>query len=296
MPRHPRSTWAGGIVAILASIFCVSLFLFFRAAFAGSIVVSPVAFQIGGSAIRWYGLLAALGLALGFPWTLIRAARFGLKPQSTVEQVLWWAVAGGLIGARLLYVVQNGSLYGQHPLQILAVADGGLSIHGMLLGGLLTTAIVGRMLRIDFWRLADAGSPALLLGMILGRFGNFTNGELFGYPTALPWKMFVQPINRPAAYLGDVFFHPIFLYDALLNTTLLIVILRTEKSCRFAGEILWRFLLSISITRFIVEWWRINDPPSVGVLSTAQLVSITLGALSFLVLVYGRRSSVVNRI
>lgn len=290
MLGHPRLVWVGVAVAVLTSIVCVALLLFFRAAFAGSFIVSPVAFHIGTAAVRWYGLFAALGLAVGFPWTLARATRIGLKPRSTVEQVLWWAVLGGLVGARLIYVLQNSSTYGQDPRQILAVADGGLSIHGMLLGGLVAAAIVSRLLRVNFWRLADAGSPSLLLGMIIGRFGNFTNGELFGYPTTLPWKLFIPLANRPAPYLEQSFFHPIFLYDIVLNTFLLIIILRTENSCRFKGELLGRFVLGISVTRFIVEWWRINDPPSVGVLSTAQLVSIGLAIVSLFFILLGRRT------
>jgi phosphatidylglycerol:prolipoprotein diacylglycerol transferase len=287
--NRARPAWAGLGIAIIVTISSTVTLLFFRAVFAGSIIVSPTAFWIFGIGVHWYGLLAALGILIGFPWALRRAKSRELKPARLVEETLWWAIGGGLVGARLVYVLQNIPVYIKQPLQILAVADGGLSIHGMLLGGLISGAMAAKVSRINFWKLADAALPPLLLGMILGRFGNFANGELFGYPTSLPWKMFVVPTNRPEAYLDQSFFHPIFLYDAMLNSLLLVFLLRTQQGCRFNGELLGRMLLGISVTRFIVEWWRINDPPTVGMLSTAQIVSLVLGLVSLMFILIGRR-------
>lgn len=283
----------GLAVALLVGLSSLVALVFFRSAFSGLIAVSPIAFQVAGLEVRWYGLFAALGLLIGIPWALHRARQLDLGPPATVEQSFWWSVFGGLVGARLVYVAQNLVIYLQHPLQFLAIADGGLSIHGMLLGGLLAGAIAARLARINFRRLADAATPSMLLGMIIGRLGNFTNGELFGYPTSLPWKMFIDPIHRPEIYATQTFFHPIFLYDALLNGLLLLFILRTEQSCRFKGELLGRFLLGVSATRFVVEFWRINDPPSLGVLSSAQIVSLILGLVSLVFLLVGRRRALV---
>ena len=281
-----RQSWAGGIAILL---LVAALFIFLRQAFAGLIFISPIFLNLGWVEIRWYGVFASLGILIGFPWLLRRANRFGLTSQAKLELVIWWAIGGGVIGARAVYVLQNSASYFAQPASILAIADGGLSIHGMLLGGIIIGAIAARRLAVPFWRFADSAVPPLLTGMILGRFGNFTNGELIGYPTNLPWKMFVAVMDRPLAYAGNVFFHPIFLYDAILNSMLLVVLIRTEISCRFKGEQLFRFLVGISCTRFVVEFWRINEPSSLHAFSSAQAVSIIIAFVSIVIIVLGRR-------
>lgn len=273
-----------------AAFTCLALAVFFCLAFAGTIRISPVAFTLGPFAVRWYGLFALVGLAVGLPWTVRRAQAVGCDP-GLAERILLGATVAGLAGARLAYVLQNIPWYAAHPDQILRIADGGLAVHGMLAGGVLGAALLCRAYRQPFWALADAAAPALLLGMVIGRFGNFTNGELIGYPTTLPWKMFVAPEYRPAGYLAAAFFHPIFLYDALLNGLALFVLLRRERSAVVRGEVFWRFLAAISLTRLVVEHWRINVPASTASLSSAQLLSIGLGTAAVAVIAAARRGA-----
>ncbi len=255
-------------VAFVVGLAVLALGFLLRESFAGRLMVDPVALELGPIAIRWYGILIAVGVGVGVPWTV---RRYG-SPEvvSRVEGVLWLAVLGGVVGARLAYVGQNLPEYLAQPATILALSSGGLSIHGMILGGTLTAAIAAKAARLDFWRLADAAVPAVLLGMILGRFGNFTNGELIGTGTTLPWRMLVVGAD------GLVGVHPIFLYDALLNSCLLAYLLATEHAFTVRGVLFGRFLLGISVTRFIVEFFRLNDPPSTDRLSLAQYVSLGL--------------------
>ncbi|MEK7183987.1 MAG: prolipoprotein diacylglyceryl transferase [Patescibacteria group bacterium] len=284
MTRFRPLVVAGGCVAL---VLTVSLVL--RAAFAGEMLISPIAFSVGSIEVHWYGIFIATSIAIGLPWTLRRISTSTEYSPQLVEQVLWWSIGGGLVGARLIYVAQNLQSFLADPVSVLAVSSGGLSIHGMLLGSLIVAAVAAKAYRVDVRRVADAAAPAILLGMSLGRFGNFTNMELIGTPTAVPWKMFIPELLRPVALEGAAYVHPIFLYDALLNGMVLFVLLKTERSARFPGELFLRFLVGISLTRFVVEFVRLNDPPSSGGLSLAQIVSIGLGAVSLLLIVYGRR-------
>lgn len=273
-------------------VLCVALLsagvatvLFLREAFAGRISVDPIAMQLGSVEIHWYGIFIALSVGLGIPWTV---RRFGAATSAQLETVLWLSVLGGVVGARLGYVVQNLAEYAANPVSIVALSSGGLSIHGMLLGGIATAYGLSRLYRIHFLQLADAATPALLLGMVLGRFGNFTNGELIGTPTNVAWKMVISTAT------GSVGVHPIFLYDALLNGLLLFLLLRTSHLSAVRGELFARFLVGISVTRFIVEFFRANDPPTTGALSLAQGVSIGLGLIGLLLLLVVRRQRVAR--
>jgi len=270
----------------------VALALWLHAAFQGRIHVSSVAFTAGPLSVRWYGLLIAFSILLSLPWAVARARRAGLDPHRA-EAAYWWGVVGGAVGARLVYVVQNLDYYGHQPAVILAIADGGLSIHGMILGGLVAGALAARALGLSFWLLADAAGPAMLAGMVLGRFGNFTNMELIGYPTSVPWKMFVPPPARPPLFTGAEFFHPVFLYDAILNCMLLALLLATERTVRFPGELIFRLLAGIAVTRFIVEFWRIGDRV-LGPLSLAQLASVLIFTVAVTVLWLGRRGKLAT--
>ncbi len=285
-PRERQTLFLrAGLVAAGAAILA-GLGLFLQAAFTGELTIHPVAFRSGSLEIRWYGIFIAVAVILGLSWALRRAPR--IYKRSQLEALYWWGVLGGALGARTLYVLQNLPYFVDHPGEILAVADGGMSVHGMLLGGLVAGALAARSLKISFWQAADAAVPAILLGMVIGRFGNFTNYELFGGPTEVPWKMFVPVTARPEQFFDTSYFHPVFLYEALFNTCLLIFLLRTERTTRFSGELTFRFLAGIATTRFIVEFWRIGERV-LGPFSSAQLASILIGAVALAFLWLGRQ-------
>ena len=131
--------------ALLASLIAVcltGLFLFLQASFAAQIELNPIAFSLGKFEVRWYGLLIGLTILIGFPWAVKRATQQNILPDRA-ESVLWWSIVGGAVGARFLYVVQNFAFYQLHSQQILEVFDGGLSIHGMIAGGLIAGYLLG---------------------------------------------------------------------------------------------------------------------------------------------------------
>ncbi len=320
--------------AIYAILF-TALFFVLRELFAGRWLIDPIAFSLGPIDVRWYGIIIAIGILIALEWTSRRAERRGLD-RRLVERVSWWAVLGGIVGARLIYVAQNLDYFSAHLDRVGALTDGGLSIHGALIGGALAvwltikrsghsehpsrrsglgveesglvahvdpSTLLGMTPKERFFAFTDAAVPGLLLAMILGRFGNLANAELFGPPTGVPWKLFIPVDARPIGLEHVAFYHPTFLYDALLNTLVLIGLLWLERRWLRApgyprqggvegnapGRLTLWFFLGIAMTRFTVEFWRLGDTVALG-LSLAQWVSLLIAGSCVVLLMFGRYS------
>lgn len=265
---------------------------FLRPIFAGAWIIDPVAVRIGPLAIRWYGIILASAIAIAFEWSRRRLEVRGYAPALT-EPILWWAALGGILGARLGFVAQNLGYFGIHPLEVLAYTQGGLSIHGAVVGGAIAAGWAARKAAIPFLTVADMIAPTVLLGTIIGRFGNFMNHELYGYPTMLPWKLFIPLADRLPGFESSAFFHPTFLYEALLNLVMLRIVLRFERTTygsRFGSSCLLTLTL-YSVSRFTVEFFRIGDS-AIGGLTTAQLLSLlAIGLATPLILFRSRPRS-----
>lgn len=267
------------LYVIAAAIVIVVVFLFVRPAFLGERQLSPVIFQIGPVALRWYGLLIAGSFIPGFYLLSGEARRKGIDPDALYDFVLIAAVFG-FVGARLAYVIQNLDIYLTDPIRIFTVWEGGLSMHGVLAGGMLAIALYARKLQAPFLTLADVVAPAVPLGQAIGRWGNFFNQELFGYPTDVPWKMYIAPEYRPLEWAHSEFFHPVFLYESIWNAAVFVFLLwyRRQPAAR-EGDLLFLYLTSYSLGRFWVEFFRIGTPVVAG-LTLAQLVSLLIVVLS----------------
>lgn len=260
------------VVAAAGAILLIALFLSLGEVFAGRWIINPVAFTVGLVDVRWYGIFIAAGILIALEWTMRRAKVRGLD-LTVVERATFAAILGGIAGARLIYVAQNLGYFTEHTNRIVALTDGGLSIHGALLGGAFGLWLAvkashakstsqpphstgsgqafakgevripifrsegrGEIVGVGqtFLRIADAAIPGLLLAMILGRLGNFANAELYGPPTDLPWKLFVPVSSRPDGLVDVAFYHPTFLYDMILNGLLLVGLLWAERRWRGA--------------------------------------------------------------
>jgi len=186
-----------------------------------------------------------------------RARHLGLQGTRLQDLILFLAL-GLVIGARLGYIIfyqfPDYGHYLQHPLEIIAVWQGGMSFHGGLIGTLLAGALFCRRRRLPFWQVADAVIVTAPIGLGLGRLGNFINGELFGRPSSVPWAM-VFPTG------DQVPRHPSQLYEAALEGVLLFVVLWNLKDLRLRpGAMVCLFLSGYGLLRFIVEFFRQPDP------------------------------------
>ncbi|MBF0296896.1 MAG: prolipoprotein diacylglyceryl transferase [Magnetococcales bacterium] len=251
--------------------------------------IDPVALQLGPIAIRWYGLMYTLTFVLGWPllqWQ-VRRQRLDINPERLADLVMA-VLLGVILGGRFGYILfYNFSAYLENPLAILRVWEGGMSFHGGLLGVLLAGFLFARQSGVPFLSIGDLLAVVTPMGLLLGRIGNFINGELWGRPTDLPWAMVF-----PGA--GPLPRHPSQLYEAALEGVLLFVLLwvlgRRPRAPGFLGGV---FLMGYGLCRLLVELVREPDA-HLGILSLGltmgQWLSLPMLLLGAALIFYSRKS------
>lgn len=218
--------------------------------------LDPVAIQIGPVAVHWYGLMYAAAFALGW-WILQRRRqRLGLTADQ-VGDLAFYVILGVILGGRLGYVLfYNPAFYAAHPLQILAVWDGGMAFHGGLVGVVVAGIVFAQRYDLRILELADYLTPVVPIGLGLGRIGNFINGELWGRTADpdLPWAMIFPHVDRLPR-------HPSQLYEALGEGLLLLaVVLAIDRLRLRPGRLFGAFLTGYGVVRFLLEYFRAPDP------------------------------------
>ena len=223
--------------------------------------MDPVAFEIFGVAVRWYGVIMAAGILCGLLYALKESKRVGMDENIILDLVIY-AIPAGIIGARLYYVLFNWGYYSKNPWQAFNVRGGGLAIHGTLIAAVITAVIYSRAKKISFWSLADIASPGVILGQAIGRWGNYINQEAHGTPTDLPWGITVDGVKV----------HPTFLYESLWNFAVFAVLLWYRKRKKAEGNVFLLYMVLYSFGRFFVEGLR-TDSLMLGNIRAARLVS-----------------------
>ena len=237
----------------------------------------PILLSLGPVQIHWYGFLMVIGGLLGL-WLAVRlAARYQLDKKIFDDLFLYWVI-GAVIGARVYYVLYAWEMYQENWLDIFKIWQGGLAIHGIMLGGFSATIIYCRIKKIDFWLLADVLAVGLVAAQIIGRLGNYFNQEIVGLPTNLPWGILIDAGNRPFGYGNSLYFHPTFLYESLGNLIILGILLlvtfqRFKRKKRQAGNIFLIYLILYSVLRFGLEFLRTDYSPYVFGVRWAMIVS-----------------------
>ena len=223
--------------------------------------------------IRWYGLLMASAMALGLWLAYRRALHRGENPEELLKAAEF-AIIGGLIGARLYYVLFNLDYYQTQPWwRMFAVWEGGLAIHGGLIAGLLTGAAYVRLRDLPLFRYLDIVAPYIALGQAIGRWGNFFNEEAFGRPTDLPWKLYISEPHRPPNLVDVEFYHPTFLYESLWDLGVFLLVMGLRRRLEPApGATFLAYLGAYSLGRLWIEGLRM-DSLMFGSLRIAQVVS-----------------------
>lgn len=217
--------------------------------------IDPDIVRIGPFAVRWYGMMYLLGFAASYGLVRLQIARRKLSvPGDFVDSFYTFVVLGLIIGARLGYVVfYNPSFYFQHPLDIFAVWQGGMSFHGGLIGSVSAGVWCCKRYHVDPWTMADLVVVTAPIGIGLGRLGNFINAELYGRVTSVPWGM-VFPGG------GALPRHPSQLYEFILEGVVLFLVLWSVKGrMRHTGVMIGLFLILYGVFRFIVEFFREPD-------------------------------------
>jgi len=238
------------------------------------LAIDPTAFSIGPIDIRWYGILITTGIILAFIVVQKEMVKRGMHPDFLTD-LLIWAVPLSIISARIYYVIFSWETYKDHPVDVFKIWEGGIAIHGALIGAFLTTYFYTKRRGISFWKVVDIAVPGILIGQIIGRWGNFINQEAHGGPvsqsflenTWIPdWIMNQMTIN-------GVTYHPTFLYESLWNVVGLIIVLLLRRVRLKRGEMFFFYLTWYSIGRYFIEGMR-TDSLYGGGLRAAQIVSI----------------------
>ena len=254
--------------------------------------LDPVAISAGPITIYWYGIAYIVGAIITGVVMYRTQRRWGLNLTiDDLVSVVVGVVFGLIIGARLFYVVFYGDgYYLAHPLEVFAVNAGGMSFHGGLVGGIVGGAIACRIYKISAWTVADLAVCGAPLALMLGRFANFVNGELWGKPTDLPWGV----VFGGAA--GTMPRHPSQLYEALLEGIVLFCVLQIlsrRKPVLPQGTFMGTFVMGYGIVRFLVEFVRVPDAQLGyllgGVITMGQLLSLPLVVAGAVLIVYAQR-------
>ncbi|MBO9129933.1 prolipoprotein diacylglyceryl transferase [Bacillus sp. 165] len=242
--------------------------------------------HLGPFPIYWYGVIIGTGMLLGLLLAIREGERRGLPKETFIDLVLY-AVPIAIICARTYYVLFNLDYYLAEPSQIINIRQGGLAIHGGLIGAVITAVVFAKKRNIPFWKLADIAAPSILLGQAIGRWGNFMNQEAHGGPVT---REFLEGLHLPEfiinnMYIDGAYYHPTFLYESLWNLAGVAVLLLLRKVNLQRGEMFLIYLMWYSFGRFFIEGLR-TDSLMLGPLRIAQVISIVLlvGALILIVI------------
>ncbi len=239
--------------------------------------------SIGFLKIHWYGLFIVGGILAGIAVGLRFASYYSIKKEKAIDLAFWVAIFG-IIGARIYHVFLELPYYIEHPLNIFKIWNGGVSVMGGIIAGLLTIYIFSKKNKINFWRLTAIAIIGMPLGQAIGRFGNYFNQELFGLPTDLPWGIPINIMNRPIQYISSEYFHPTFIYESIGSLFIFIILLslqiyfikKNKVNNRTAQIMTASYLILYSLLRFSLEFIRIDRTPDVLGLRSPQFTSILI--------------------
>ncbi len=241
--------------------------------------------DIGPFSIHLYGVMLAAGIIATLVVAAIEAKRRG-EPLGHLFNMAFIVIPLGVIGARLYHVIDQWDYYRQHP--ALIIGGAGLGIFGAVIGGAVGVIIYTKWRKISTLRWMDIIAPGLILAQAIGRWGNYFNQELYGYPTDLPWAIYIDPAHRLPGYEAYSHFHPLFFYEFIWDLSgfiLLMIIGRKLKDKLFNGDIFLAYLIYYGIGRFILEGLKINVW-TIGGFPTARWISAIAVIVSIALIVY----------
>jgi len=256
--------------------------------------LKPILFYLGGFPVRAFGLLVGLGFVLGLWTSARRATRAGIHPNA-VYDLGPWLLAGGLIGARTLYVITFWkSEFASQPLaDVFKIWNGGLVFYGGLILAIIVGILRVRSLGLPLWTLADALAPGIALGHGFGRLGCLLNGCCFGRAAEFPWSIRF-PVEHATHGLAV---HPAQIYESLLDFSLYGVLAWWFPRRKFNGQVFALYLLAYAGVRSVSEYFRgdyaVTSAPLQGVLTPGQFMSVLIFIAGILFWISLRKRTVV---
>lgn len=275
--------------------------------------MDPIMLQIGPLAIRWYGFFIALGVLIGSMWATRLAEERGLDSEKLLDMAVYLVIAG-IIGARLVYVLTSPNAFfgpNGNPIDAFKIWQGGISIHGGIIGIVLATYVYARIHKLNMWSYLDVMSIVAPLGIMGGRLGNFfngtdTGGRLTDWPIGVTWPdpgtetwgafgrfifgqnlwSFAPPACRNVPIGEACVVHNTPFYGIIVGFILLFIVIWALRRSRTPGFAFWSMILWYSVLRSVLEEtfrdnplpWNVfvNDSAGIGFFTLTQLVSVVI--------------------
>ncbi|WP_270892728.1 prolipoprotein diacylglyceryl transferase [Staphylococcus saprophyticus] len=250
--------------------------------------IDPIAFELGPISVRWYGIIIAMGILLGYFIAQASVKRIGFH-QDTLVDIIFWSAIFGFIVARIYFVIFQWPYYVQHPIEIPMIWQGGIAIHGGLIGGFVTGIIICKQKNINPFQIGDVIAPSMILGQGIGRWGNFMNHEAHGGTVS---KSFLENLHIPDfiinnMYIDGKYYQPTFLYESIWDVLGFVILILLRKHLRI-GDTFCLYLIWYSIGRFFVEGMRTDSLMLASDIRIAQLMSIILIIIGVVIMIVRR--------
>jgi len=251
----------------------------------GEFSVKEVAFNLFGRDIAWYGVIITIGIILAVTYVMKRSKYEGIKEDDILDFAIF-VIPLAIIGARLFYVLTSLDKY-KTFYDVIAIWEGGLAIYGAVITGALVVLCVCLVKKIKILKMFDLACPAVMIGQIIGRWGNFVNAEAFGRETDIFIRMGIRPEWSNVA----MYVHPTFLYESLWNLLGFLLINAYYKKKKYHGEIFFMYISMYGIGRFFIEGLR-TDSLYVGDFRISQVIGIVsfIVGVTFLLLFYFKKA------
>ncbi|WP_457834636.1 prolipoprotein diacylglyceryl transferase [Staphylococcus aureus] len=250
--------------------------------------IDPVAFNLGPLSVRWYGIIIAVGILLGYFVAQRALVKAGLHKDTLVD-IIFYSALFGFIAARIYFVIFQWPYYAENPSEIIKIWHGGIAIHGGLIGGFIAGVIVCKVKNLNPFQIGDIVASSIILAQGIGRWGNFMNHEAHGGSVS---RAFLEQLHLPNfiienMYINGQYYHPTFLYESIWDVAGFIILVNIRKHLKL-GETFFLYLTWYSIGRFFIEGLRTDSLMLTSNIRVAQLVSILLILISISLIVYRR--------
>lgn len=254
-----------------------------------------ICFEIGSLSIRWYGVMAAVGFMTAmFIFNYLRSYA-GLNSDQTANLSLL-AIFGGLLGARLFYVIQFWSKFKGHLLEVVRIDHGGLVFYGGFIVATLIFIWYCKKHKLDKLAVLDIAAPSLALGHIFGRIGCILNGCCFGKPTDLPWGVTYPQGSLPPNFSCEVSRHPVQLYEASMNFIVFLVLFNLVGRMK-RGRITALYLISYGVIRFTDEFLRGDHTNLIfDIFTRAQIIGMFLVPIGIILYIMSKKNERLTKI
>lgn len=258
--------------------------------------MNRIALDLGFIQIYWYSITMFLGVIVGIIVAYIEIKRKKIN-LSNFSDMAFYAILFGFIGARIYYVLFNLDFYLADPIEIIKIWNGGLAIHGGIIGAVIAIYVYCKKKKLVFIEMLDICAPAIVIGQVIGRWGNFFNSEAHG---GIVTKSFLESMHLPnfiinGMYINGNYYHPTFLYESILNLICFIVLmfLRRNKDIKI-GLLTGIYLIWYGVIRIFIESLR-TDSLMLGSIKMAQLIGLPMIIIGIILIIISGNKDKYNK-